>query len=314
MAHPSRSEAWVAFASEIGRDFSRGTHGLKINVGFSPWEISWSLTINIPQHSDTLPRMPYELDSEIRSRLIRYYQQVSDKELLDAAVKPDDLTPTAQEVVHAELAGRGLERAWPNERNGSANEAAFQPEPVNLPPNPILSQVPDPLSKPEFGEPLEKGTVSLITFYDALEARQAVEVLDAADIPFEVRDRSEPQSSSVFYSSGPSVALELVVDQRDRDRAVRELHDKRGLFPIEEVEQPDTWIDDGTAAIVGQFAKRADAEDVARVLTDAKIWNRITANPDGSAATEDAFLVEVREVDLFRAGELVEKALNLPEV
>src|SRR6185312_1240605 len=108
---------------------------------------------------------------------------------------------------------------------------------------------------------LEKGTVSLITFYDALEARQAVEVLDAADIPFEVRDRSEPQSSSVFYSSGPSVALELVVDQRDRDRAVRELHDKRGLFPIEEVEQPDTWIDDGTAAIVGQFAKRADAED-----------------------------------------------------
>src|SRR6185312_12510420 len=118
----------------------------------------------------------------------------------------------------------------------------------------------------------------------------------------------------VFYSSGPSVALELVVDQRDRDRAVRELHDKRGLFPIEEVEQPDTWIDDGTAAIVGQFAKRADAEDVARVLTDAKIWNRITANPDGSAATEDAFLVEVREVDLFRAGELVEKALNLPEV
>ena len=65
---------------------------------------------------------------------------------------------------------------------------------------------------------------------------------------------------------------------------------------------------------MGQFARRSEAEDVAHVITDDKIWNRITPNPDGAAATEDAFLVEVREVDLFRAGELAEKALNLPEV
>ncbi len=64
---------------------------------------------------------------------------------------------------------------------------------------------------------------------------------------------------------------------------------------------------------MGQFARRADAEDVARVLDEAKIWNRITADPEGSAETEDAFLVEVREVDLVGAGELVEKALGLPE-
>jgi hypothetical protein len=52
---------------------------------------------------------------------------------------------------------------------------------------------------------------------------------------------------------------------------------------------------------------------MAQVLQEAGIWHRTVANPEGSAEDEDAFTVEVREIDLVKAGELVEKAMNLPE-
>ena len=252
--------------------------------------------------------MPYQLDSEIRSRLIRYYQQVSDKELLDAVVKLDDLTPTAQEVVHAELSSRGLQRAWPNENNAPSSDSS-----ADWNADPFKSSQSSALPKPEFGTAIGKGQVALITLYDAIEAGRACDLLDEAQISFEVRDLSQTEGRGSFYGGNP-VALQLIVNENDRDSAVKLLREKMGLFPLEEIADPDAPLDDGSIATVGQFAKRSDAEEVARVLTDAKVWNRITPNPDGSAATEDAFLVEVREVDLVGAGELVEKALNLPEV
>jgi len=248
--------------------------------------------------------MPYELDSEIRSRLVHYYQQVSDKELLDAVVKLDDLTPMAQEVVHTELVNRGLGRAWPNENNAPSSDSSADCKAD------LFSST---LPKPEFGTAIEKGRVALITLYDAIAAGQACDLLDEAGVELEVTDLSQTEGRGSFYGGNP-VALQLIVNEKDRDRSVKLLCEKMGLFPLEEIGDPDAPIDDGSIATVGQFAKRSDAEDVACVLTDAKVWNRITANPDGSAATEDAFLVEVREVDLVGAGELVEKALNLPEV
>ena len=36
-------------------------------------------------------------------------------------------------------------------------------------------------------------------------------------------------------------------------------------------------------------------------------------NPEGSVEDENLFALEVREIDLMRAGELVEKAMDLPE-
>jgi len=252
--------------------------------------------------------MAYELDSEIRSRLIRHYQQVSDQELLDAVVRLDDLTPIAQEVVHAELNTRGIERAWPGNTNNSENSAL-----ADRADSPFAAFQQASSQKPQSGTPIEKGKVALITFNDAIDASRACDVLDESGIDVEVRDLSETEGRSSYYGSRP-IALQLIVNERDKDQAVNKLREKMGLFPLDEVEEPDAPVDDGTVAIVGQFAQRSDAEDVARVLTDAKVWNRITANPDGSAATEDAFLVEVREVDLVSAGELVEKALNLPEV
>jgi quercetin dioxygenase-like cupin family protein len=49
------------------------------------------------------------------------------------------------------------------------------------------------------------------------------------------------------------------------------------------------------------------------VLEEAGVWHRIAANADGSVEYEDAYTLEVKEVDLVRAGEVVERAMNLPE-
>jgi hypothetical protein len=222
-------------------------------------------------------------------------------------VRLDDLTPTAQEVVHAELENRGMQRAWPGGGGTPAAETTtgWMADPLGI------SQ-PEPRPKPEFGKAIERGKIALVTLYDAIEAGQACDALDAADIGFEIRDLSQTEGRGSFYGGAP-VALQLIVSERDRDAAVKVLREKMGLFPLEEIAEPDTMVDDGTVATVGQFARRADAQDVVRALDEARIWNRITANEEGSAETEDAFLVEVREIDLMKAGELVEKALGLAE-
>jgi hypothetical protein len=52
---------------------------------------------------------------------------------------------------------------------------------------------------------------------------------------------------------------------------------------------------------------------VAKALDEARIWHRVTANPEGTAADENAYTLEVREIDLVKAGDVVERAMNLPE-
>jgi hypothetical protein len=85
------------------------------------------------------------------------------------------------------------------------------------------------------------------------------------------------------------------------------------MFPGQEVEEADEAVDDGTTAVLGAFGHRNDAEDVARVLSEAGVWHRITANAEGRVEDEDCYSLEVKEVDLVRAGEVVERGLGLPE-
>jgi hypothetical protein len=91
------------------------------------------------------------------------------------------------------------------------------------------------------------------------------------------------------------------------------LREKMGLFPLQEVEEADELVDDGTITTLGFFGRREDAEDVAKALEEARVWHRIVANAEGTVEDENAFSLEVREVDLVGAGELVERAMNLPE-
>jgi hypothetical protein len=150
----------------------------------------------------------------------------------------------------------------------------------------------------------------LITFYDAMAAGNACDLLEAEGIEVNVRDVSEKDGTSGSLYGGPPVALEVIVQASDRERSVAILREKMGLFPLQEVEEADELVDDGTVTAVGFFGKRADAELVAKALDEAKIWNRVVVNEEGTVEDENAFSVEVKEVDLFEAGDVVEKAIS----
>jgi hypothetical protein len=167
---------------------------------------------------------------------------------------------------------------------------------------------PEPVAKG-----LAKGMVVLTTFHDAIAAGEACDLLETEGIEIEVRDVAKAQGGGGSFYGGPPVALQIIVQQRELKRATAILREKMGLFPVQEVEEADEAVDDGTTAVLGAFGHRSDAEDVARVLEEAGIWNRIAANAEGKVEDEDCYTLEVKEVDLVRAGEMVERGLGLPE-
>jgi hypothetical protein len=242
--------------------------------------------------------MEYEFDSqEARQRLIESYRAMSDDELLELAAKPDDLTDFADEILRSELRSRRLEPR----------------RPVFTVPAPQV--IPAPIAKQFSPDKIERGQgeVWLVTFHDAIDAGFACEFLEKGEIEFEVRDISQPRVGVRTFNNPPAVALQIFVDKADEEDAKAILREKLGLFPLQEVAVADQPVDDGAVATLGDFGRRADAEKVARVLDDAHVWHRIVVNPDGKVEDEDCFTLEVKEIDVMRAGELVEKVLNLPE-
>lgn len=259
--------------------------------------------------------MGQELDSRALQRLQEYYREMSDGELLGVAVKPGDLTDMAREVMRGEMAHRGLkhEAVQPDARPTWVGEALDQsgwaPPAIS---GSILGSSPEMEFQPPMSSQVKPGEVSLRVFYDAFEAERACGFLEAAEVPFRVEDVAKPRSGIRVYDS-PPVALSLIVDKSDRERAMGVLRNEMGLFPLQEVEEADPAVDDGTVATLGDFGRREDADEVVKVLDEARIWHRLTANPEGSAEDENAWILEVREIDLVKAGEVVEKAMGLPE-
>jgi hypothetical protein len=235
--------------------------------------------------------MAHELDSEMLRRLQEQYGEMSDAELLELAAKPADLTDVALEVLRGEMTHRGLKLTAAEESEPGAHA----------------------LPKPEFGKKLPDGSVVLMTFHDAMAASNACDYLEAEGIEVDVRDVSEKDTTSGSFYGGPPVALEVIVPGTDRARSVAILREKMGLFPLQEVEEADEVVDDGTVTALGFFGRREDAEAVAKALEDGRIWHRIVANAEGTVEDENAYSLEVREIDLVEAGELVERAMGLPE-
>jgi hypothetical protein len=234
--------------------------------------------------------MARELDSEMLQRLQESYGAMSDGELLDLAAKPEELTDLANEVLRGEMARRRLELA--------PDEAA----PVGT----------------AFGraggggaeKPIRAGAVSLMTFNDAIGAGEACRHLEDAGIEIDVRDVSETSTVGGSFYGGPPVALQVVVAGADVTRAQKILREKMKLFPLKEVEGEDA-PDEAAVVVVASFGLREDADAVAGVLEEGGMWHRVTANPDGDVETEDAFTVEVREVDQEKALGVVEKAMGM---
>jgi hypothetical protein len=259
--------------------------------------------------------MGRELDSQALQRLQEYYGEMSDGELLGIAERPDDLTDMAREVMQGEMAARSLKVEAPQPETGhrwasdGSTEGAWASQTISgtiLGSSPELDMAPPQRSVVGAGESL------LSTFHDAIEAGRACDFLKEAEVPFRLEDVAKPRNGLRAYES-PPVALNLIVDKKDRERSMGVLRKEMGLFPLQEVEEADPVVDDGTVATLGYFGRREDADEVVKVLEEAGIWHRVTANPEGSAADENAWTLEVREIDLVKAGELVEKAMGLPE-
>jgi hypothetical protein len=256
--------------------------------------------------------MAFERDSEILQRLQSHYGEMSDGELL--AVNPEDLTDLAAEVLRGEMARRGLKAEAPPEasmgsRWGSQQERASGAWPQSAMPAAILGSQPTlDMAQPENSGVGARETL-LGSFHDAIEVGRACEFLEANEVAFRIEDVAKPRSGIGVYDS-PPVALNLIVGKADRERAMAILRQKMGLFPLQEVEEADAAVDDGTVATLGDFGRREDADGVGRILDDARIWHRITANPEGTVENEDCYTLVVREIDLVKAGDVVEKAMR----
>ena len=235
--------------------------------------------------------MAHELDSQGEwQRLYDRYHAMSDDELLELADDVGGLTELAGGVLRQEMRDRGLE--------GSPLAVVAPPAALSW-------------WSPGANGVIERGDGALMVFHDAIDAGRACTFLEEREVDFEMRDVSNKQTGMRYEA--PPVALQLVVAKANRERAMAVLREKMGLFPLQEVDEADELIDDGTLATLGDFGRREEAEEIARVLDDAQIWHRISANPDGLAEDEDCYKLEVREIDLMRAGAVVEGAMDLPE-
>ena len=260
--------------------------------------------------------MAYELDSEMLQRLQSHYGAMADGELLELAAKPEDLTDAAHEVLRGEMARRNLKPTSPEPpRTGSRwqiQEQVREAWPKEASPTAILGSGPtlDSAQPENSGVRAEESLLG--RFHDAIEVGRACDFLEQNEVPFRIEDVAQPRSGLGAYDS-PPVSLNLIVDKVYRQRAMAVLRREMGLFPLQEVEEADPPVDDGTVGVLGSFGHRQDAEDVAQMLDKERIWHRIVANPEGTVENEDAFTLEVKEVDLVRAGEVVERAMGLPE-
>ena len=241
---------------------------------------------------------------------------MADGELLELAAKPDDLTEMANEVLRGEMARRHLKAEEPVAEWGlKAARTVAEPAAARRFEGGVS---PDPFGAVAIGsawgapEPssARKGMASLMVFYDAIELGRACDFLEEQEIGFEINDLSKPRSGLTPFER--PVEMELVVAQADKLRAMAVLREKMGLFPLQEVEVADA-PEDGALMVVASFGRRSDADEVAQVLADAGVWRQVSENEDGAEETEDAFTVEVREVDQEKALGVVEKAMGIAE-
>jgi hypothetical protein len=210
--------------------------------------------------------------------LCKVYAEKSDTELLALNDGFGDLTETAQQALTQVMQERGLEA-------GSGDVAEV-----------VAERSEGALTADE---------VCVYTFNDALQAKEALRILDEAGVDVRAVDWNEldPQESQNM----PQMRIGVVVF-RDQEREARKvLHDGMGLFPQAEVDDPFAQL--GSLMMVG-FFERADALIAARALGEKGISYVWKDDRDDETATTDEVTIEVKGTRLDEAQAVVEKALG----
>jgi hypothetical protein len=246
------------------------------------------------------------MESE-RERLERLYAELGDEHLKDLADDAEDLTDDGRMALAAEMQKRG-----------------FTSEPVRDPIEPV-TEAPDlesgfgpgipgiiPSGAAVMEQALEHGGeerlgwVKLISLSDGLELGRACEFLDNSDVEFAIREVGHDAQS------GAPSSFEIWVEASGLDLAQRVLREKMGFFPppeVDETQDPQDLHSSEDSATLGNFSTRAEADEVAQLLTNAGVPHQV-AGPE-TIDEEEWYTIHVAPADLDRGLEVASHGLGM---
>lgn len=214
-------------------------------------------------------------------RLGRMYGEMGDGELLTLYASMSDLTDAAQAALQREMASRRLEA--PIE----------ELEPVGEPRRGDGSSAED-------GETWKL----LHVFSQTFEAQHAFELMERAEIPFVVEDRTVDEKGEL--RPGPAVQLALLVEPVDWEAAVALLRRKAGLFPEAVVDPRGADHEEGDLEMfpVGHFEDEEELAEAGQMLQEAGIPFEVVKADDAEWTGSS---IEVAASDAERAITVLER-------
>lgn len=250
------------------------------------------------------------MESE-RERLERLYAELGDEHLKDLAEEAEDLTDDGRMALAAEMHKRGFTTEPQRDpvepvTDTPELESGFGPGIPGIIPSgaAVMEQA------LEHGGEERLGWVKLISLSDGLELGRACEFLDNSDVEFAIREVGHDAQS------GAPSSFEIWVEASGLDLAQRVLREKMGFFPPPEIdeshdsqaESPDPHSIDESATL-GNFSTRAEADEVAQLLTNAGIPHQL-AGPE-IIDEEEWYTIHVAPADLDRGLEVASHGLGM---
>ncbi len=243
------------------------------------------------------------MESE-HERLERLYAELGDEHLKDLAEDVEDLTDDGRMALAAEMTKRGFApapKADPLEPviETPDLESGFGPGIPGIIPSGAAAME----QALEHGGEERLGWVKLVSILDGLELGGACKFLDNSDVDFAIREVGHDAMS------GAPSTFEIWVETGGLDLAQRVLREKMGFFPPPEVEDSTGSQSDETDAVLGNFGTRAEADNVAVLLTNAGVPHKV-AGPE-TIDEEEWYSVHVASTDLDRGLEIAAIGLGM---
>jgi hypothetical protein len=149
-------------------------------------------------------------------------------------------------------------------------------------------------------------SIVLHTFFDALDAATACRYLEAEEISFYINNLSVRNQGVSKFQEEPSIAIEILVLEKDLVLAKNCLKRSMHLFPDPEIHGSlDSEEGEEVLAQALGCEREEDAEAARAVLISADLWSTITKILDDDE-NEVVYSVDVKGKDIERAIAIVE--------